>query len=62
MRDPKKFIESLSSLNIDRLPKAVRKKLEKYIGDELFSPEAVTKSSFASAGLCTWVIAVNDYC
>ena len=32
------------------------------INDEHFSSVAVAKSSVAAAGLCSWVIAVNDYC
>ena len=62
IKDPKTFVESIIAINIDQLQKVTKIRLRGFIEDELFSSEAVSKSSAAAAGVCAWVLAVNDYC
>ncbi|BBN19721.1 hypothetical protein Mp_8g13060 [Marchantia polymorpha subsp. ruderalis] len=55
------FIKRLMEYNKDAITPQVQKKLQKYINDPLFIPEAVQKQSNAATSMCMWVRAMNVY-
>ncbi|KAL2609519.1 hypothetical protein R1flu_028092 [Riccia fluitans] len=55
------FIKRLMEYNKDGITPQIQKKLQKYINDPQFVPEAVQKQSNAATSMCMWVRAMNVY-
>eukprot|EP00736_Rhodelphis_marinus_P011006 Rmarinus@m.25417 len=56
-----KFIHSLMDFDRDNIPDGVILAVEKYIQHPSFRPEVIAKVSRAASGLCSWVLAMNQY-
>ena len=58
---PDKFLDSLLTYDKENISDAVIKKIEPYISDEGFTPEAISKASKACTSICMWVRAMYTY-
>ncbi|OQR83181.1 sporangia induced dynein heavy chain [Achlya hypogyna] len=56
-----KFLESLMTFDKDNIPDAVIAKVQPYIDDPNFTPEAIEKSSKACTAICMWARAMYTY-
>ncbi|GFS18450.1 dynein heavy chain 1, axonemal [Elysia marginata] len=61
LQDPGKFLDSLFSYDKDNIPVETIKKIEPYINNPNFTPEAILKVSKACTSICQWVIAMYKY-
>ncbi|KAK3782184.1 hypothetical protein RRG08_032935 [Elysia crispata] len=61
LQDPGKFLDSLFSYDKDNIPVEIIKKIEPYINNPNFTPEAILKVSKACTSICQWVIAMYKY-
>ncbi|GFN88548.1 dynein heavy chain 1, axonemal [Plakobranchus ocellatus] len=61
LQDPGKFLESLFSYDKDNIPVETIKRIEPYINNPNFTPEAILKVSKACTSICQWVIAMYKY-
>jgi len=55
------FVKKVMEFDIDNIPAAILKKVEKYTKMESFQPLIVGKVSTAAACLCQWVRSIEDY-
>ena len=55
------FVKKVMEFDIDNIPAAILKKVEKYTKMESFQPMIVGKVSTAAACLCQWVRSIEDY-
>lgn len=55
------FVKKVMEFDIDSIPAAILKKIEKYTKMESFQPLIVGKVSTAAACLCQWVRSIEDY-
>ena len=46
---------------IDKIPKAVLKKLKRYVEDPKFEPDLIAKKSVAGKSICMFVLAMDKY-
>ncbi|EQC29095.1 hypothetical protein SDRG_13255 [Saprolegnia diclina VS20] len=56
-----KFLESLMGFDKDNIPDAVIAKVQPYIDDPNFTPDAIEKSSKACTAICMWARAMYTY-
>ncbi|KAH9163072.1 hypothetical protein LEN26_000647, partial [Aphanomyces euteiches] len=56
-----KFLESLFTFDKDNIPDATIVKVQPYIDDPNFTPEAIEKSSKACTAICMWARAMYTY-
>ncbi len=61
VNDPTAFLNSLFDFDKDNIPDHVIRKIEPYIANEAFTPEAVRKVSLACTSICMWVRAMHLY-
>lgn len=61
MSNPGKFIEDLQKFDKDKIPKAVLKKLKRYVEDPKFEPDLIAKKSVAGKSICMFVLAMDKY-
>ena len=59
--DPTKFLSDLMTYDKDNIKADVIKKIEPYIDNENFTPEAVSRVSKACTSICLWVRAMYTY-
>jgi Microtubule-binding stalk of dynein motor len=55
------FMKSLFDYDKDNISEAVMKRLQKYLDNPDFTPEAVAKQSKAAQSLCMWARAMEVY-
>lgn len=55
------FLSSLQEFDRDHIPDAVIKKMQRYMEDPSFTPDAVAKQSVAAKCLCEWARAMVVY-
>nr|WAW84827.1 axonemal dynein heavy chain 1 [Halisarca dujardinii] len=61
LQDPPKFLKSLFDYDKDNIQDAVIQKIQPYIDNEEFMPEAIARVSKACTSLCQWVRAMHKY-
>jgi dynein heavy chain len=61
MNEPKKFLDSMTTYNKDKIPEKIVKKVRKYIKMKDFIPSIIVKKSKAGESICKWVIAIVSY-
>lgn len=61
MSNPGQFIETLQKYDKDKIPKAVLKKLKRYVEDPKFEPDLIAKKSVAGKSICMFVLAMDKY-
>ncbi|XP_005102124.3 dynein heavy chain 1, axonemal [Aplysia californica] len=61
LQDPQKFLDSLFQYDKDNIPNDVIKKIEPYINNPSFTPEAIAKVSKACTSICQWTGAMYKY-
>ena len=61
LQDPVKFLDSLYKYDRDNIPDAVITKIQPYIDNPDFSPDAISKVSKACTSICQWVRAMHKY-
>ena len=59
--DPTKFLSDLMTYDKDNIKDAIISKIEPYIDNENFTPEAVSRVSKACTSICLWVRAMYTY-
>ncbi|KAI9203256.1 dynein heavy chain and region D6 of dynein motor-domain-containing protein [Polychytrium aggregatum] len=55
------FMKKMQDYDKDNIPEAIQKKLQKYIQNPNFNPEAVERVSKACKSMCMWVVAMDLY-
>jgi dynein heavy chain len=55
------FMHSLEEFDKDAIPEAVIAKLQRYVSDPQYQPDAVAKQSRAAMSLCMWTLAIDVY-
>lgn len=61
LQDPQKFLDSLYKYDRDNIPDAVITKIQPYIDNPDFTPEAIAKVSKACTSICQWARAMHKY-
>ncbi|XP_065194434.1 dynein axonemal heavy chain 1-like [Sycon ciliatum] len=61
IQDPNKFLESLFNYDKENIPSQVIEKIQPYIDNQDFMPEAIKKVSLACTSICQWVRAMHKY-
>lgn len=61
LSDANKFLDSLLNFDKENIPDAIIKKIEPFIANDSFTPEAVAKVSKACTSICMWVRAMHLY-
>eukprot|EP00744_Colponema_vietnamica_P000902 GILI01001554.1.p1 GENE.GILI01001554.1~~GILI01001554.1.p1 ORF type:complete len:2075 (+),score=684.51 GILI01001554.1:415-6225(+) len=61
LKDPVKFLQSLTLFDKDNIPEATIKKIEPYMVREDFEPSRVKSASVACEAICMWVRAMFKY-
>ncbi|XP_077969677.1 dynein axonemal heavy chain 1-like isoform X2 [Styela clava] len=61
LQDPGKFLESLFKFDRDNIPDSVITKIQPYIDNEDFMPQAIAKVSKACTSICQWARAMHKY-
>jgi len=59
--DPSKFLNDLFAFDKDAIKEGTIKKIEPYIANPDFTPEAISKVSKACTSICLWVCAMHKY-
>jgi len=59
--DPTKFLNGLFSYDKDNIPEAYITKVQPYVENDTFTPEAISKVSKACTSICLWVRAMYKY-
>jgi dynein heavy chain len=61
LQDPAKFLEGLFKYDKDNISDSVIQKIQPYIDNEDFTPQAISKVSRACTSICQWVRAMQKY-
>jgi dynein heavy chain len=61
LADPSKFLNDLFGFDKDGIKEATVKKIQPYIENPDFTPEAISKVSKACTSICLWVCAMHKY-
>jgi dynein heavy chain len=61
LQDPPKFLKSLFDYDRDNISDPVIQKIQPYIDNDEFKPEAIAKVSKACTSMCQWVRAMHKY-
>ena len=61
LADPTKFLDSLFNFDKDAIKDSTIKKVQPYIDNPDFTPEAISKVSKACTSICLWVCAMHKY-
>lgn len=61
LQNPQKFLDSLLNYDRDNIPEKIITRIEPYINDPNFSPQAIEKVSKACTSICKWVRAMHKY-
>ena len=61
LADPSKFLNDLFGYDKDSIKESTIKKINPYIDNPDFTPEAISKVSKACTSLCLWVCAMHKY-
>lgn len=59
--DANKFLDNLLTFDKENIPDTIIKKIEPFIANDSFTPEAVAKVSKACTSICMWVRAMHLY-
>ena len=61
LQEPQKFLDSLYKYDRDNIPDSVISKIQPYIDNPDFTPEAIAKVSKACTSICQWARAMHKY-
>ena len=61
LQNPQKFLDSLFNYDKDNIPEKTIARIEPYIANENFTPQAIEKVSKACTSICKWVRAMHKY-